>query len=395
VRGVTSQDSSDQKTEQKSLEVLERRWRSLLAHERDAAALYDGLAEGETGERAEILRQLAAVERKHAEHWASRLREAGMTVPAAGPVGLSTRLLAATAQRVSLDAVLPLIERVELAGAGIYDQDPDAAPGMADEERHHAQALAALRTGGGPGTTRLTRDDVRGTIGRRERHHRADRSGAVRAAVFGVSDGLVSNTALVMGFAGSGAAQSTVLLAGIAGTLAGAFSMAAGEYVSMSAQREMFQREVDLEAAELRENPEEEMEELVLIYRAKGLSPATARVVAEQVFSDHETALDTLAREELGLDRDALGSPWTAAVSSMITFAMGAFVVVLPYLFTGGTTALLVAAALSLLSMVAVGAVLGLVNGRSLLSAIARQTITGVLACIVTFSVGELIGGLG
>ena len=278
-----------------------RRWRDLLASEREAAELYDRLAEAAQGERGEILRELAAVERRHAAHWEERLRSAGQAVPPVGRPGLRTRLLTTTARRVSLDAVLPLIERAEKSDAGQYDTDPDAAAGMAADERGHARALAAMRGGGS--------DDAQGRIGRREPWHRGDRSGALRAAIFGVSDGLVSNTALVMGFAGSGASRSTVLLAGVAGLLAGSFSMAAGEYVSMSGQREMFEREIALEARELEEKPEEELEELVLIYRAKGMPAAQAREVAESIMRDRDVALDTLAREELGLDPDALGSP--------------------------------------------------------------------------------------
>ncbi len=367
-----------------------RRWRALLAGERDAAALYDGLAASETGERAAILRELAQVERRHAEHWERRLREAGLEVPSPGRVSARTRVLAATARRFSLRAVLPAIERAERSGAGVYDADPDAAEGMADDERGHARTLAALRTSrGGPPEL----GGPQSIIGRRERWHRGDRSGALRAAIFGVSDGLVSNTALVMGFAGSGADRRTVLLAGVAGLLAGACSMAAGEYVSMSGQREMFQREIALEAAELDERPEEELEELVLLYRAKGLTTEQAREVAERIMSDRSVALDTLAREELGLDPDALGSPWSAAASSMLAFAAGALVVVLPYVFTGGTAALVLAVALALASLVVVGAGIGVLNGRSALRGAFRQVLAGTLAAAVTYGVGYLIGG--
>jgi VIT1/CCC1 family predicted Fe2+/Mn2+ transporter len=256
---------------------------------------------------------------------------------------------------------------------------------MAADERGHARALAAMRRGaGGP--------DPRGRIAGRERWHRGDRSGALRAAIFGVSDGLVSNTALVMGFAGSGADRSTVLLAGVAGLLAGSFSMAAGEYVSMSGQREMFEREIALEAAELQEKPEEELEELVLIYRAKGLPTAQAREIATRIMSDREVALDTLAREELGLNPDELGSPWSAAVSSLLAFAVGALVVVLPYLVGGGTAAFVAAVALALAAMAAVGAGIGVLNGRSPVRGAVRQVVVGTLAAGVTYAIGALIG---
>lgn len=366
-----------------------RRWRELLASEREAAALYGRLAEAETGERQEIFRELAQTELRHAAHWSAKLESAGAAVPPPGKPGLRTRLLSAAADRLSVQTVLPLIERAERADAGMYDDEPDALPQMAADERAHARTLARL-VGDAPGD-RGAPDPVR-QIARRERWHRGDRSGALRAGVFGVSDGLVSNTALVMGFAGSGVSHSATLLAGIAGLLAGSFSMAAGEYISMSSQREMFQREISLEQAELDEKPEEERAELVLIYRAKGLARPDAERLAEKIMADRTVALDTLAREELGLDPGQLGSPWTAAASSLLAFAAGAFVVVLPYLIGSGTAALVAAIALALAAMFAVGATIGALNGRSAIRMGLRQMAVGALAAAVTFGVGHLIG---
>jgi vacuolar iron transporter family protein len=361
-----------------------RRWRELLAAERDAAALYSRLAEVETGERAQIFRDLAAIERTHAEHWESQLRSAGAEVPAPGRPSLRTRLLGAAAGRLSVQAVLPLIERAEQADAGTYDHEPDALPGMAADERAHARTLAHLLDDGKP--------DPAKQIARREPWHRGDRSGALRAGVFGVSDGLVSNTALVMGFAGSGASHTVTLLAGIAGLLAGSFSMAAGEYISMSSQREMYQREIALEQAELEEKPDEERAELALIYRAKGLARPDAERLADKIMADREVALNTLAREELGLDPGQLGSPWVAAVSSLLSFAIGAFVVVLPYLIGSGTAALGAAIGLALAAMFGVGATIGALNGRSAVKMGLRQMLVGALAAAVTYGVGHLIG---
>lgn len=364
--------------------VTARKWRDLLQSERDAAALYDRIAATEKGERATILRELAEVERRHARHWEERLREAGLDVPVPGGPGLRTRLLGATARYGSSKAVLRMVERAERSDAGVYDHDPDAAPGMAADERGHAMAISVLLGGD---------ESVQARVARREGWHRGDRSGAVRAGVFGVSDGLVSNTALVMGFAGSGASRHAVLLAGVAGLLAGAFSMAAGEYISMSGQREMFERELALEAAELDDTPEEEREELVLLYRAKGLDVEQATRVADRIMADREVALDTLAREELGLDPDELGSPWRAAAASMLAFAVGAVLVVLPYLITGGTGAFVAATLAAGAGMFGVGAGMGLLNGRSVLRSGVRQLIVGGLAAAVTFGVGHLIGG--
>ncbi|GIJ54693.1 hypothetical protein Vau01_022090 [Virgisporangium aurantiacum] len=361
-----------------------RRWRDMLTAERDAAALYERLAAAETGERRAVLTRLAAVERRHAEHWAGKLREAGASVPARSPVSVRTRLLGRVARWWSVRAVLPLVERAERVDAGRYDNEPDAAAAMAAEERGHARTIAALIHG--PGT------DPRGRIARREHWHRGDRSGALRAAVFGVSDGLVSNAALVLGFAGSGSDRSVILLAGVAGLLAGAFSMAAGEYVSMSSQREMYERELAIEAQELDENPDEEREELVLLYRAKGLDRVQAQQLADRLMADRQVALDTLAREELGLDPDALGSPWSAAASSLFAFAAGALVVVVPYLFAAGTAALVTAIALFAAALIGVGAGIGALNGRSPLRSAARQLVVGGLAAAVTFGVGHAIG---
>jgi len=366
-----------------------KRWRDLLESERDAAELYSRLADAETGERREIFGELAETERRHAAHWAAKLQAAGADVPAPGKPSLRTRLLGAAAGRFSTHTVLPLIERAEHADAGIYDADPDALPGMAADERGHARTLARLTAGS-------TDDGVRSNpvaqIAQRERWHRGDRSGALRAAVFGVSDGLVSNTALVMGFAGSGVSHAATLLAGVAGLLAGSFSMAAGEYISMSSQREMFQREISLEQAELEEKPAEEHAELVLLYRAKGLPRQDAERLADTIMADRSVALDTMAREELGLDPGQLGSPWAAAASSFLAFAAGAFVVVLPYLIGAGTAALVAAVVLALAAMFGVGATIGALNGRSAVRMGLRQMAVGALAAAVTFGVGALIG---
>jgi VIT1/CCC1 family predicted Fe2+/Mn2+ transporter len=222
--------------------------------------------------------------------------------------------------------------------------------------------------------------------------HRRDRSGALRAGVFGMSDGLVSNTALVMGLAGSGAAHRVILLAGVAGLLAGSLSMAAGEYVSMASQREMYEHEISLEAQQLEEKPTEKRNELVLLYRAKGLELADAERLADRIMANREVALDTLAREELGLDPTELGSPLSAAVSSKLTFAAGALVVILPYLIGGGAAAFIAAIALAGAALLGVGAGIGALNGRSATRSGLRQLLLGGSAALVAFGIGHLIG---
>ena len=225
-----------------------------------------------------------------------------------------------------------------------------------------------------------------------ERWHRSGRSGTLRAVIFGVSDGLVSNLALVMGVAGASANGRLILLTGIAGLLAGAFSMAAGEYISMQSQRELFERQIALEAAELEAMPEEEEAELAALYMAKGFTRDEAQRIAARMFENPKTALDTLVREELGLDPDELGSPMGAAVGSFIAFAVGAAIPVVPYLFGSGPAVFAVSIVASLAALFLVGAGVSLLTGRGLLFSGFRQVAIGAAAAGVTFAVGTLIG---
>jgi vacuolar iron transporter family protein len=357
------------------------RFRGLLAAERRSADLYTGLADAATGERREVLSQLAAVERQHAAHWADKLRDLGEAVPRWRGSSPRTAVLTWVARRFSIDSVLPYLERAENGDAGLYNGDPDATAAMAVDERSHARVLTRLRGTDDPPVGRM-----------REPWHRSDRSGALRAAVFGINDGLVSNASLVMGFAGSGAASTVILFAGLAGLLAGAFSMAAGEYISMRSQREAYEREISLEAQELREDPEAEAEELALIYRAKGFDSEQAQQAATAIMADREVALNTMAREELGLDPDELGSPWSAAISSLFAFALGAIVVVLPYLFGSGQAALICAIVLAGLALFAVGGTIGVLNGRGAWRSGIRQLLIGGTAALMVFGIGHLIG---
>jgi VIT1/CCC1 family predicted Fe2+/Mn2+ transporter len=362
------------------------RFRELLAAERRSADLYAGLAEAAAGERRDVLNELAAVERRHAAHWADKLTELGEPVPELRRRSVRARTFSWLARRFSMDAVLPYLERAERADAGLYHDDPAATSAMAVDERSHARVLTHLRNGGG--------SEDASSIRRLERWHRGDRSGALRAGVFGVNDGLVSNTSLVMGFAGSGASATVILFAGLAGLLAGALSMAAGEYISMRSQQESYQREIALEEEELRDDPEAETEELTLIYRAKGLDQEEAERVAITIMKDREAALDTMVREELGLDPDELGSPWSAALSSLFAFALGAVVVVLPYMFGSGLAALIGAIALAGLALFGVGATIGVLNGRGGLRSGTRQLLVGGAAALLVFLIGHMASAI-
>jgi vacuolar iron transporter family protein len=355
-----------------------------VSYWRPSNAVRTRLAEAGSGEQRKILAELAAVESKHASHWAGKLTELGEPVPDPVRSGVRGRVLGWLARWLSVAAVLPLLERAEHADAGLYQDDVDATAAMAVDERSHARVLSRLRDSAGTNDPR--------EIQRRERWHRGDRSGTLRAAVFGVNDGLVSNTSLVMGFAGSGASGTTILFAGLAGLLAGAFSMAAGEYISMRSQKESYEREIDLESEELRDDPEAEVEELALIYRAKGLGAQEAERVAVTIMKDRDAALDTMAREELGLDPDQLGSPWSAAISSLLSFAVGAVVVVLPFMLGSGLVALIIAIVSACVALFVVGAAIGLINGRNVLRSGIRQLLVGGGAAVAVFMIGHLAG---
>jgi VIT1/CCC1 family predicted Fe2+/Mn2+ transporter len=226
---------------------------------------------------------------------------------------------------------------------------------------------------------------------RTEGWHVTGQSGTLRAAIFGINDGLVSNLALVMGVAGASQQDQLIVLAGIAGLLAGAFSMAAGEYISMRSQRELFERQIELEREELRVMPEVEQAELSRIYQAKGLTREEGDLVARRLMQDPEHALDTKIREELGLDPSELGSPTGAAGSSFVAFAIGAVIPLVPFLVTTGTTAIIVSVVLALTSLFIVGAAVSFLTGRSLLFSGARQVAIGGVAALVTYVVGSFL----
>jgi VIT1/CCC1 family predicted Fe2+/Mn2+ transporter len=219
------------------------------------------------------------------------------------------------------------------------------------------------------------------------------KSGALRAAIFGLNDGLVSNLSLIFGVAGSGVAGDVVVIAGFAGLLAGAFSMGAGEYVSMKVQREVYEQLIHKEAHELATMPEEELHELIQIYRDKGLDADVAEQISRAVMKDPRIALETHAREELGIDmHEGLGSPWAAAASSFVMFSLGALVPLLPFLFLSGDAAVVLSAALSAVTLFAVGGAMTVLTGRGFVLSGLRMLAIGAVAAAITFSVGKLLG---
>lgn len=226
----------------------------------------------------------------------------------------------------------------------------------------------------------------------KEHHHRDVSGGGARAAVFGISDGLVSNVSLILGMAGAHASAGSVRLAGIAGLIGGAFSMATGEYVSMRAQSELMERELDVERRSIMSDPEDERRELAALYRSRGVEPDMADELSVKMMQNPDLALETHAREELGFTPGETGKPIQAAVSSFVMFAIGAFIPLLPWLITSGTTATLWSVALGALGSLSVGAALSIFTGRSWLWSATRQLLISGAAAGVTYTIGHLVG---
>jgi vacuolar iron transporter family protein len=359
------------------------RFRELWADELAGAALYRALAEHAGDDsKAQIYRSLAEAEERHAGHWARLMEEAGAATPSPPRLPFRVRVLTFLARVLGTEAVLPIVLRAEAADADKYERVAEAPASMARQEAAHGKVVAAMRGG----------DTTGGRIAASEGRHRAGVGGALRASVFGVNDGLVSNFSLVMGVAGGTSSKGIVLLAGVAGLVAGAFSMASGEWVSVRSQRELYENELRIEQEELAAFPEEEREELELIYQAKGIDAAEAKALVDNIMSRPDVALDTLAREELGIDPAGLGSPWVAATSSFVTFGVGAFLPVVPFLFGSGVAATVVAAAMSTLALFGVGAALSVFTGRHAGRSGLRMAIIGALVASATFLIGKAIG---
>ncbi len=335
---------------------------------------------------AELYSRLAAVEEKHASFWQSKLEAGGASASAPKP-GWRTRLLIRCARWFGADLVLPAAATLEHVDRAQYDDQPETrGTEMPSQERSHARILNALAAGRRPRWSGAF-------FSRLEGRHAASGGNALRAAVLGANDGLCSNMSLVMGVAGAGLAQHTVLISGLAGLLAGALSMAMGEWLSVQSARELYSREIAIEADELAQVPDEEEEELVLIYRSKGFNAEQAKATAAQMMADKDRALDTLTREELGIDPNELGgSAWIAGASSFGVFIIGAIVPVSPFFFIDGSRAILISTVASGATLFALGAATTVFTGRNALFAGARQTLIGLAAGGTTWGLGRLLG---
>lgn len=330
-------------------------------HEKESAWLYRRVADRESDPlKSQLFRKLGEAAEDQARKWESLQPQRRFEFRPS----MRARVVAGLADQIGPRAARNVLAAMKLRGLSIYTST--TAPG-------HVMPTSVSQVG--------------------ERHRGGVSGGNLRATVFGINDGLVSNAALVMGVAGSGAAPSIVLMTGAAGLLAGALSMAAGEYVSVRSQRDMYEYQISLEKEELAEYPEEEAEELALIYEARGMDIEQARTFARSLLGNPDHALDVLAREELGLNPDDLGSPLGAASSSFLAFALGAVIPLLPFLiglpahsvmgWTIGVTAI---------ALAAVGMLISLFTGRNAWLGAARMVAIGGGAGVIAWLVGSWLG---
>ncbi len=329
-------------------------------HERESAWLYRVVAEADPDPRhQQLFRALADAAEEQATHWAKTCRPGEFRVHA------RARLVAWLVRRLGPNALKPVLAAMKLRGLSVFSSAPSIDG--------HLMPVTVRDVG--------------------QRHRSVTGGNNLRAGVFGVNDGLVSNLSLVLGVAGAGASAPIILTSGLAGLLAGSLSMASGEYVSVRSQREMYEYQIGLERDELAEYPAEEAEELALIYQARGVDLDQARAIAKRLMSNPEHALNTLAREELGLNPDDLGSPWAAAAFSFCSFGAGAVVPLVPFLLhASNRLAQLWAVGLTLAALFGIGMALSLFNGRSALRGGLRMVLIGAAAATCTWALGHALG---
>ncbi len=338
---------------------------SAWLEEKRSAYLYKQIALAENiPERRALFLRLQEEAEHQADLWANEISQAEQMLPKAYLPDSRTRIVSWLIRTLGPGNIKPILAAIKIRGLSIYNSRH-----FSD---HHPLPQSIDEVGAS--------------------HKGVGNSGGLRAAVFGVNDGLVSIACLVMGIAGAASSNSLILMTGLAGLLAGAFSMAAGEYISMRSQREMFEYQIGLERAELAKYPQEEAGELTLIYMARGMEEAEAKKLAQRMVSNPELGLNTLAREELGLNPDDLGSPWVAAVSSFLAFAAGGLIPLLPYLLQIHTHTLQYAISLTAIALFSIGAMLSLFTGRNAIKGGLRMLLIGGTAGLLTYWIGDLLG---
>jgi len=328
--------------------------------EKSSAHLYTHIAHREKDPvRKKLFLELAETAEKQARIWESKIKKSGQGKVHKYKPDFRTHLVIRLINLFGVRPMRLILSAMKVRGMSVYSTSVTSQPTKAHLE---------------------------------SRHKGLNTAGNLRAAVFGVNDGLISNVSLLLGIVGANASHHFIVLSGIAGLLAGAFSMAAGEYISMRSQREFFEYQIDLEREELDLYPEEEAAELAYIYRARGMPLAEAKKLANLMISDPDKALDTLTREELGLNPDELGSPIGAAIASFLAFAFGALIPLLPFLIGTKSEMIFYSLALTGLSLLTVGGAISLFTNRSALWSSLRMLLIGSFAGGLTFIIGRMVG---
>jgi VIT1/CCC1 family predicted Fe2+/Mn2+ transporter len=364
-----------------------KRFLENLIDEQEAAALYHAMSDVEKQPQlAQVYRRMAEVEESHAKFWRGRIKAETGAAPEVA-IGWRTRALIWLTRKFGPGVALQTaVSREKDGSAGYAGQPEKEARTFQQQEGSHKRLLTTVSS--------LNANGMQGgLLAQMEGRHRSGGGNALRAAVMGSNDGLVSNLSLVMGVAGAAMDGKAILITGLAGLLAGAISMALGEWLSVQSSRELYEHQISTEKRELELAPEEEAQELALIYQAKGFDPEQATKLANQIIADPTIALDTLAREELGIDPEELGgSAWEAAITSFLLFAVGAIIPVSPFIFTSGFQAVVISLVLSAIGLFILGAAITILTGRSALVSGLRQALFGMVAAAITFGIGRLIG---
>lgn len=350
----------------------------------DAAYLYRILSENEKDPQvAEIFRKMAEIEMSHAVAFTNKSGSGSATLP---PPSFRAKTLHAIGKTFGYDYILGVLLDTEKSISSEIGKARRASGSKASiTDSAHVQILKNIMQH----SPQLTMEQY----SRFERQHKSIGGNALRAAVLGGNDGLVSNFSLVMGVAGATGGQKEILLTGVAGLLAGALSMALGEWISVKSSQELYENQIQLEKDELEHNPEGEEKELALIYASKGIPMDQAAEMARKTIADPRTAQEVLVREELGINPEELkSSAMEAAVTSFLLFAVGAIIPVIPYFFSSGIKAILISASLSTIGLFLIGAAITLFTGRNVWYSGFRQVLFGLLAAAITFGIGKLIG---
>jgi vacuolar iron transporter family protein len=353
--------------------------RERYCREQSSADTIRELASREPNVRhAARLHRIADLEQQQAEHWRSKLPESAREPKP--DICIQDRLIRAAGQVVGNRSLMPAIAASAARKVAEYKRG-DVDHEILELEREVAAEAAELVA------------EISSPIDVARDHRRSTAAnGSLRASVFGINDGLVSNLSLVMGVAGAGPEPNIILLAGFAGLLAGAFSMAAGEYISMLSQRELLERQLEIERDHIRDAPEEERRLLADRYEARGLTEDQAGVIAQRILDDPDQALDVIAREQLGLDPEELGSPIAAAGASFASFAVGAIIPIVPFLTLSGLQASIVSAVMSIAALFMVGWAVAFFTGRSWIVSALRMVGIGSAAAALTYAIGRVVG---